>query len=62
MPALVCFDEDEFILNGNTDSFNSTALIVEYHRCDATKRTSCKNDEEFKTWVKSKFIVVLQNT
>ena len=29
MPALVCFDEDEFIFNGNAESFDSTALIVE---------------------------------
>ena len=33
-----------------------------FEKCDRTKRTTCKSDQDITNWLRRKFIIILENT
>ena len=46
---------------GNFDTKAAKNLRIDFRRCDPTKRDDCATIEEQNEWMKSKFLLVLEN-
>ena len=47
---------------GNYNNDAARNFIITLSKCDPTKRSTCKSDEELKQFLKEKFIIVYENT
>ena len=46
---------------GNFDTKKARNFRIDFARCDPTKRDDCASIEEQDEWLKSKFLLVLEN-
>ena len=57
-------DKEDLHLYGNFDTNAADNLMVVFETCDPQKlgfAQRCKSDEEIRTWMQEKFILVLTN-
>ena len=55
-----CVDGEYLEIFGNYDSDRTSNLMVVFEKCN-NKTHTCKNDTEIEAWMKSKYIVTLEN-
>ena len=55
-----CID-DPIELQGNYDSKTARTFITAFEMCDRTTRATCKSEEEIEEWLKSTYIITMEN-
>ena len=59
-PKLNCLNQDIDIY-GNYNSQRGSTLFLAVEKCDPSKRSTCKNDDEISKWLSNKFVFILIN-
>ena len=54
--VLMCIDE-EIELYGDFNTANAKVLLLNFVKCDTTKRTTCKSEQEVKKWLTTQFLL-----
>ena len=46
---------------GSLNDFDGAMILLTYERCTSEERPTCKSDEEFDTWMKTKVLSLAHN-
>ena len=60
-PKMKCIDEQVNIY-GDYNSNSAQLLTLIFEACNPEVRSTCKNEEEIKAWLRRKFIITVENT
>ena len=55
-----CIDQ-RLNLYGEWNSGSAQVLFFVFKKCDKTKRSTCKSDEDIKKWLETRYLVVAYN-
>ena len=61
-PKMHCFEKERVRLYGVYEGVKAQTLSLVLERCDPAVRDTCKSEEEFQQWIKTKFVITIENT